>query len=291
MSKVYETVTNQIIALLEQGTIPWRRPWACGSPKNLMSGKAYRGINAFVLALCSPYASPWWLTFKQAKERGGHVRQGEKGYRVLFFRFLERKRENGRIERVPLARYYTVFNVEQCEGILAPQPGRGHVLLPINACEQIVEGYPGAPTIEHGPARAFYQPSSDTIGMPAGSLFESSAEYYSTLFHEISHSTGHASRLDRSSVMDPIKFGSHTYSKEELVAVMGAAFLCAGAGIAPATIDNSAAYIKHWLSKLRDDRRMLVQAASQAQQAADWVLGRHAKQRQADEQAPVSEAA
>ena len=291
MSNVYAKVTDKIIALLEKGTVPWQRPWSGGVPKNLVSAKPYRGINSLVLGLCSPFASCFWLTYRQAQSRGGHVRRGERGFPVLFFRFKDKERADGKTDRIPITRYYTVFNVEQCQDIEAPQPERPNDIQPIEACEEIVAGYPNSPTIEHGLARAYYQPSSDTINMPARPLFSSAEEYYSTLFHEISHSTGHGSRLERTAVMDPIKFGTHAYSKEELCAELGASFLCAEAGIDPATIDNSAAYINSWLAKLRHDRRMLVQAASQAQQAADWILGRHAKQLQADDRAPVSVAA
>lgn len=283
----YDIITTRIIELLESGTVPWRKPWLNGAAKNLVSGKEYRGINSLLLG-CSAYSSPYWATFNQIKARGGFVRKGEKGAPVLFFRVLDKDDENARERRFPLARHYTVFNTEQSSGLDVPATRAFGDVDPIEACEGVIKSYPNPPSVRHGEARAYYAPSIDTVNMPSRALFESSEAYYSTLFHELSHSTGHASRLGRQGVTDSIAFGSHAYSKEELIAEMGASFLAGETGIAPATLDNSAAYISAWLKRLRDDRKLVIEAAAQAQKAADWIRGR---QKQASPDLPEEQAA
>jgi len=251
----------------------------------LMSQKAYRGINVWVLASAG-YSSPYWLTYRQAQEIGGYVRKGEHGSPVVFWKWLEKGEESQDGEetdstsrQVPIARLYTVFNVQQCE-----LPERLRPLLAIDnalgadthqqiaACEQIIAHMPQRPAIQHGEARAYYRPLADTVNMPARSLFPKTEHYYSVLFHELTHATGHASRLDRATLRDMLAFGDTNYSKEELCAEMGAAYLCGMAGIVNETVDNSAAYLQGWLSKLRNDKKLLVQAAAQAQKAADFIL-------------------
>jgi len=277
-SKVYQVITDRIVGLLEKGTIPWRKPWAGGgSPRNLCSGKEYRGVNVFLLS-ATAFSAPWWLTFNQAKDRGGSVKKGEHGFPVIYFQMLEKEdasKPRGKA-RIPLLRYYTVFNVGQCEGIEAPEVKLRPDVAPIEACERVVPYYPSPPHIVHGEPRAYYQPSTDRINLPERRLFDSAEEYYCTLFHELGHSTGHDKRLGRKGITDPVMFGSHGYSKEELVAEMTAAFLCGHCGIENATLDNSAAYIAGWLRKLRDDRKLVIEAAAQAQKAADLILGRRA---------------
>ena len=279
---VYDIITDRIVSLLESGTVPWRKPWntQAGCPKNLVSKREYRGINVFLLH-CLGYELPYFLTYRQAKKRGGHVRQGERGCPVVFWKCDWRpKPADGDDEEragatVPLLRYYTVFNVAQCEGIEYPLPSRvEREHTPVTAAENIVQGMPHAPHVEHGSRQACYVPSLDSVRMPRPEVFESGEAYYATLFHELTHSTGHSSRLDRKvdTVLAP--FDSTDYSREELVAEMGAAFLCAEAGIADARIDQSAAYIEGWLRRLRSDKRLVVVAAAQAQKAADFILAR-----------------
>jgi len=290
----YAVITDRIIELLEKGVIPWHRPWAGGeAPRNLASGKPYRGINPFLLSAAG-YASSWWLTFNQAKQRGGHVRKGEQSTPVVFWKWLivpdKESGEPGKRKRIPFLRYYRVFNVEQCEGIEAPAlklPGGAcGGFSPIEAAERIVQTMPKAPAIVTGEPRAYYRPATDTVNMPARELFESGEGYYTTLFHELTHSTGHASRLSRPGVGDVAAFGSQTYSREELIAEMGAAYLCGEAGIVQRTIDNAASYIASWLKRLKDDRKLIIVAAAQAQKAADFILGRSFDEAggQADEQ-------
>jgi antirestriction protein ArdC len=270
---VYSIVTEQILKQLESGAAPWRRPWTTQVPKNLVSGRGYRGINVFLLA-SNGYGSPYWLTYKQATERGGHVRKGEHGTRVVFWKIGTRETEDtdgDTIERKSiLLRYYTVFNVEQCEGIAAPDSTR--IVNSIEECERIVRQMPNPPAMEQD-GRAWYRPSTDTVGIPSRNAFNSAEEHYSTLFHELTHSTGHTKRVGRDGIEKLNTFGSESYSKEELIAEMGAAMLCGIAGIERKTLPNSASYLQSWINVLRSDSRMVIQAASQAQKAADYILG------------------
>jgi antirestriction protein ArdC len=272
-SSVYSIVTEQILKQLESGVAPWHRPWTTHIPKNLASGRPYRGINVFLLS-ASGYGSPYWLTYKQATERGGHVRKGEHGAKVVFWKIGTREAEDAdgdTIERKSiLLRYYTVFNVEQCDEITPPDAGR--VVNPIDECERIVHQMPNPPAMQQD-GRAWYRPSNDTVGMPSRNAFNSAEEFYSTLFHELTHSTGHTNRIGRDGIERLNTFGSESYSKEELIAEMGAAMLCGVAGIERKTLSNSAAYLKSWIDVLKSDSRMVVSAASQAQKAADYIQG------------------
>jgi antirestriction protein ArdC len=295
---VYDIITERILKKLEEGTVPWRKPWQggdAGIPRNVQTGFPYRGINVFLLAAAG-HASPYWLTFRQAKRRGGNVRKGEHGTPVIFWKWPDPEdgKDGGEDARaVPVLRYYLVFNVEQCDGVsipvtsLAPQ----RAFSPLARCEEILERMPDAPRIEHGRTHAAYLPARDTVILPARSAFESEAAYYATLFHELAHATGHARRLARPAVMDTASFGSHAYSKEELIAEMGAAFLCGHAGIEAATLESAASYIDGWLRVLRGDGRLVVQAATHAQRAADFILGRAAEsESDAGEEEPASAA-
>jgi len=278
----YEVVTRRIIEALEQGVVPWHRPWknvAGVGPTSLASGKEYRGINVWILAVeqvLKGYSSPYWLTFKQAKERGGSVRKGEKGTQIVLWKPVRKSAENeaGETENRSylLLRYFTVFNVDQCDDIEAPVLEAIPERDPIETCEAIVASYVGRPEVKHGGNRAFYSPALDYIQMPLTGQFDSAEGYYATLFHELAHSTGHESRLGRKSLIQPAPFGSEDYSREELVAELAAAFVCGEAGI-PVNVEQSAAYLKSWLRVLKDDRKMLVQAAAQAQKAADLMQG------------------
>jgi antirestriction protein ArdC len=287
MSKVsvYEVVTDRIIKALERGVAPWRQEWSGAggglgpAPRNLVSGKAYRGVNALILGMCTPFASPYWLTFNQAKKLGGNVRKGEKATPVVFFKSgKEEAADGGKDRRWAMARYYSAFNVEQCEGLEAHLPAPTPQATEedrFRACAEICANYsgPAFPTVRHGGSRAFYTPGADVVQLPPRDTFTSADAYYATRFHELTHSTGHESRLAREGIVELAKGDAHRYSEEELVAEMGAAFLCARAGISPATEESSASYIAHWLCTLRDDRKMLVRAASAAQKAADLVAG------------------
>ena len=281
---VYQIVTDRIVGMLEAGVVPWRRPWnSAGLPRNLVTKKPYRGINYFLLS-ASKYVSPLWLTIRQANELGGSVRKGEQSTAIVFWKIEERPHEEAtelaadKTRRRFLLRYYHVFNVEQCE---LPQAAIDklpkieiHEHAPISECEEVIGCMPNAPEIQHAGSKAFYSALTDRVTLPPPELFTSPEEYYATGFHELVHSTGHQKRLARASILEAAPFGSATYGIEELVAEMGAAYLCAEAGISPAVIDNQAAYVAGWLKKLRDDRKIVVHAAAQAQHAADYVLGK-----------------
>jgi len=280
---IYQKVTDQIIAMLEQGVVPWRSPilgrQSAGLPKNLESGKDYRGINSFLLAFTAwahGYESYYWLTFNQAKQKKGSVKKGEKSSLVIFWKQYEvTDEETGEPKNVPVLRYYNVFNVTQCEGIAVPDAATFTPIdfKPIDAADAIVKAYADAPVIEHGGTRAFYRPSTDVVRLPEPTRFASCEEYYSTKFHELGHSTGHSKRLDRKLDTDPQPFGSPDYSKEELVAEMAAAFLSAYAGIQPVTIENQAAYVGGWLKQIRQDKKLVITAAGAAQKASDYIRG------------------
>lgn len=267
--KIYEMVTQRIVKLLESGVVPWRRPWRSGAAVSWKTQKPYRGINAMMLD-AGEYA-----TFKQISEAGGTVRKGAKGEIVVFWKWLDKKNEeSGEEEKVPLLRYYKVFNViTQCEGLSSKRQAQPIDHDPIDAAEQLVSGYADRPPIRFNPGRAFYRPGDDVISVPSLSDYLKAEEYYSTLFHELVHSTGHARRLKRP--LDQIAaFGDEVYSREELIAEMGAAMLCGVARIDNQTVENSASYINGWLQRIKeDDKRLLVQAAGKAQRAADYIQG------------------
>lgn len=283
---VYEIVTERILEKLEQGTIPWQRPWSGGGcPKNLVSGKEYRGVNVLLLG-SQDFTSPYWVSYKQAKQLGGTVRKGERSTPCIFWKFLARDTENPvtgetkKTKQIPLVRYYSVFNVEQCDGIthkrLEAKTEEPAPFNPIEAAEAIVSGYPDPPTIAHdGGASAYYRPRTDTIHLPERETFNSEGAYYATIFHEMTHSSGHESRLARPGVGNSIRHASHEYSQEELVAEMGAAFLLAEARIdSDSLTDNSAAYVASWLKALKADPKLVVLAGAQAQRAVDHITGR-----------------
>lgn len=294
--KPYHLITTKIIQMLEGGVVPWRKPWLdMGPPKNLTSGKAYRGINTFMLSMCGSaagYASPYWLTYNQATERGGHVKKGEKSTPVVFWKMLERRpsaksddeSDDGseptpttvvKAREFPVLKHFYVFNVEQCEGVEYPKPEIVECpFTPIEACQRIVEQMPRPPTIQHGETRAYYSHARDLVNMPRPELFESSESYFGTLYHELGHASGAKSRLNRESIVDAAPFGTPTYAKEELIAEMTATFLCSEAGIEQVTLPNAASYIHGWLGKLRSDPKLVVLAAAAAQKASDYILDR-----------------
>jgi len=281
---VYAIVTEQILTAFERGVVPWRRLWGGKQlmPKSATTGKHYRGINIWLLyaaAEIAGFESPWWVTYRQAQALGGQVRKGEKSTIVTFWTTWTPKDsrsedDDGQDKKFPVLKYFRVFNAAQCDGLGAKFTMRPDVTTyqhdPIAECESIVAGYQSGPTIEHGGFRACYQPGADRIVTPRAEVFQTRPEYYSTLFHELVHSTGHKSRLNRDTLgTQDVK----AYGKEELVAEMGAALLCGVAGIAPATVENSAAYLAGWCKAIREDTKLVVRSAAAAQRAADHILG------------------
>jgi antirestriction protein ArdC len=276
---VYEVITSRILESLENGVVPWRCSWTVEAPRNLVSGREYRGVNALLLQSAA-FSSSYWVTFKQARDLGGSVKSGERGYPVIFWKLYSKnttRTPDSERDRRFVLRYFTVFNIAQTDGVNAPNVPVRAAFDPIAACEQVVASYPDPPRIEHGGGRACYSPALDLVRMPVREAFSMPAEYYSTIFHELTHSSGAATRLDRKGVVDPIRFASHGYAFEELVAECGSAFLAAHAGISTATLANSAAYIASWAKKLKSEPRWIVDAAAQAAKAADWILGQRAQ--------------
>jgi len=285
---VYSIVTEQVIAALEEGTVPWHRPWdaAQGSPVSIGSNKGYRGINVFLLeasAMAAGYRSPWWGTYKAISEQGGQVRKGEKSTLAVFWTKWTPKDAGDDAEEHQgtrqVLRYYRVFNAEQADGLPArflAAPSSPSDFDPIAECEEIMAGYlngPKAPMLAYGGSAACYSPGADRVSLPERSAFQGAECFYSTAFHELTHSTGHASRLARKDLLEFHRFGDASYSREELVAEMGAAMLSAVAGIHQTTVPQSAAYLASWLRVLRGDSRMVVTAGAQAQRAADMIRG------------------
>lgn len=267
--KLYEMITNKIIEKLEKGTVPWRRPWVNGIARNWVTQKEYRGINTLLLD------GGEYATFKQIQEAGGKVKKRAKSHVVVFWKLIDvEDEETGEEKKIPLLRYYRVFKVgEQTEGI---EPKRKEIKFehdPIEKAEEIKRNYINCPTYSFESGRAYYNPLLDHINVPPISDFENVHEFYSTLFHEMIHSTGHKNRLNREGVTSVASFGSETYSKEELVAEIGASMLCGVAGIDNHIIDNSASYIQSWLRKLKNDKKLIILASQQAQKAVDYIRG------------------
>ncbi len=282
---IYQEVTDRIVAELEAGRVPWVQPWGTpqakaglGLPRNARTERTYSGINILILwgeVIAKSFACQNWLTFRQAKELGGSVRKGARGTTVCYAdRFipkaeLERARETGdEPEAVPFLKRYTVFNVDQCDGLpervhagAAPLPERET----IPHAERLIEAT-GADFRMSG-NRAFYMPSADYIQVPPQPAFFEQINFYRTCFHELGHWTGHASRLARDLSG---RSGSKLYAAEELVAEMASAFLCASLGITPTV--RHADYVGSWLEVLKEDNRAIFRAASQASKAADFIL-------------------
>ena len=285
----YQSVTNLIIEHLELGTVPWRCPWQreIGMPRNFHTGKSYSGINVLLLGM-RHQPSPYWLTFRQALERGGNVRKGEKGSLVVKYgqfqpkglAVKEEQTDDPKQKKRMFLREYTVFNASQIDGIDFPAMSTTQAMNKderIAVAEKIVTGMPNPPAIREG-LRACYSPATDMVTMPPFGSFESADKFYLTLYHEICHASGHASRLNRESLVKHDEFGGPVYSQEELVAEMGAAFLGLEADIVRDQHEQSAAYLQSWLDVLRvtEHKRWIVNAAAQATKAVDYVLDRQA---------------
>jgi antirestriction protein ArdC len=263
---------------------------------SMSTGRPYRGVNVFLLAmagLAGGHASAYWVTYRQAQALGGQVRKGEKGTLVVFWKTLDHDEidpETGKPDKRFVLRYYRVWNASQCDGLTPPDVGdrpepREHPHHePIDLADRVLVGFaaPRNPAVRHGdfPA-ASYSPSADEVRMPFTHRYADMPSFYCDCFHELGHSTGHTGRLDRWGDAGPAtSFRSDSYSREELVAEMTAAFLCGHCGISPSTIANSASYLAGWVERLKGDKRLVIAAAGQAQKAADLILGTPAYQPQ-----------
>jgi antirestriction protein ArdC len=297
---LYQTVTAQIITALEADRPPWVCPWNCNPasavPANLSSGRPYRGINTLLLnmqAMVQGYSVNRWITFQQARERGAHVRKGETGTQIVFFKMLEVPGAEGSARHaandapgrkvIPLLRSFTVFNAAQVDGLpdsLTALPPVPDGWSPVAAAEAVLAR--SEATIRHGGDKAFYRPSDDLIQLPPPGVFPHAESYYGVALHELTHWTGHPSRCNR-----VLSGRQHieAYAFEELVAEMGAAFLRSHCGITSEL--QHASYIGHWLEALRNDKRLIFTAASLAQKAADYLMGVQPGADQAS--APVNE--
>ncbi len=280
MKDTYTLVTDRIIAELESGTVPWHKPWTCAQPAiSHTTGKAYSLLNQLLLG----GRGGEYITFQQAQKEGGRVKKGEKSSIVVFWKWLTVEDEDtGEEKDVPFLRYFNVFHIDQCEGIAARfRASESPVLTPATAnevAESIIHdciAASGIKFVRRESSEAFYQPVTDTVVLPLIKQFGDTAEYYSTAFHELTHSTGHPSRLNR--LTETARFGSAPYSREELCAELGASFILNHLGIeTPGSFKNNAAYINHWLGVLKEDKRLLVSAAGQADKAVRLILGEEA---------------
>jgi antirestriction protein ArdC len=276
---IYEAITARFIEQLKRGTVPWQKPWL--GVQNIVSRKPYRGINSLLLG-SAEFQSPFWISYKQAIDLGGHVKKGERSTPVIYYKILEKRdgagkvmlREDGRQARIPFVRWANVFNLDQTEGIQAPAiTASQNVTQPHEKAGAIVENARLC-SIHHVGFAVFYSPQDDVIRIPAPSIFRNQEDYYHTLYHEMIHASGHISRLNREGITQHTRFGSERYSKEELIGELGAAFLSNQAGTLDAVrFENSAAYLASWTRKLESDPRLIVSAASQAQRASDFIAG------------------
>ena len=281
---IYQEVTETVIKLLEEGTVIWQSSWHDrGWPKNHLTQLHYRGWNLFFLNFHSErkgFPTAQYLTFKQANQLGGTIKKAEKGVKIIYWATIKPKDEHAstindeqqKSKLVP--KTYIVFNIAQTEGIEFPNttPIIKSETEKITTCEDVVDRMPNPPTMRFDGDCAYYQPIKDTVVVPPLEKSVGAEEYYCTLFHELAHSTGHSTRLNRKELMKTDGFGKFNYAKEELTAEMTAAYICAVTGIGQPTIENSAAYIENWLSVLKNDKTLIIKAASQAQKAADYIL-------------------
>lgn len=281
---IYQHVTDTILAEIEKGCAPWRQPWSGAGPGLSLplrvTGEGYRGINVLMLWLTSAakgYASPTWMTYRQAQELGGQVRKGEKSTTVVKFGTVEKDAENpttgeGETVKRLYARAYSVFNIDQIDGLDAKWHVRATPAVDLGTeADALLDGWfaaMGVPIEQSDEPAAYYVPAEDRIHMPRIATFESSEAFYGTLAHEMSHATKHPSRLDRK---HEAKTREERYAREEVVAELAAAMVCARLGIRP-QFDQSAAYLEHWVQAMREDNRAIVRAASMAQAAADWMF-------------------
>jgi len=273
----YDKVTHKLIALLAQGTVPWRKTWTGGydnRPQNFVTKKAYRGINVMLLmaeAMLSGYGTNFWMTEKQAAPKGGVLKPEQEPALVVYWgRFTPKPTINVTEPKSrSMLRYYNVYNIEQFDGIEIPAPQVTIEFDSIAECDAVIKGFSDRPAVT--PGNPAYSPELDRVFMPRPTEFESPENYYSVLFHEMVHSTGHGSRVDRKFEAGHV-FNGAEYSREELVAEFGACFLAGVTGIEPAVIENSAAYIKKWHQRLKEDPSWLVYAGGAAQKAVDYIL-------------------
>lgn len=295
---IAQVITDRIISELEQGAAPWVKPWkdvrngnANGQPYNPASGTIYRGANwTFLTLIGSTFSSNAWVTLKQANALGGHVKAGEKGTPIVFWKPLAVKdRANpDQVTHVPMLKHYYVFNLDQCEDVALPvrESLAPETWEPCEKAQSLTDSLNLAGGLSHGGNRAFFRSSTDSIVMPEKGQFTSRESYYATLLHESIHATGHESRLKR---LTPARFGSENYAYEELVAELGAAMLCAHCGLDGDL--RHADYIGSWLKALKDDKKFIISAAGKAQAAMDFLVNGGKVKQESSEDEPMPLAA
>lgn len=297
-NKAYEVVTERFIKYIEENkTLPWRKPWFVVNPDiapmNYKSKTPYQGVNIF-MCLMSGYASPYWLTYKQASEMGGQVRKGELSTPVIRYQppnaekiraidddgsLTDEEKAERKSKLFGFYKVFSVFNAEQIDGIEFPEPEKVDTPIleftPYEQAERTLDSMPNPPHIGYGPARAYYNRMSDSINLPPKELFETVEDYYSTLFHELAHSTGHKSRLNRFADQKTVAFGSRDYSFEELVAELSSSFVMNELGIETKNTElNSASYLVGWVRAMKSDQKMLLKAMNKAIPATEYIFGR-----------------
>ena len=289
---LYQVITDKILDEIEKtGKLNWVKEWKTKRgtnvfPMNGISKKRYEGINFFLLSM-HDYVNPYWLTYKQVEQLGGNVRKGEKSTMIVFWKLNEYTKTNeatqkDEVKKVPILRYYNVFNVEQCENVTIKADEVPEVEYndneKIDIAQNIVESYQMREAINYDikeSDRAYYRPSTDSITMPLIGQFNSSQSFYSTFFHEISHSTGHKKRLNRKEVVETTYFGSCDYGTEELTAELTSAFICAEIGISnESTERNSVAYLKNWKNAIKGDKKLFLMASQRASKSAKYILNK-----------------
>jgi len=270
MRKGYQKIVDRLVNEMEKGKIPWKKPWH--NPMNAVSKRPYRGINYLSLA-AADYTDPRYLTYLQAKNLGGNVKQGAHGFPVIKWIIPSKEDLQKNPNAKPWLQCYTVFNVEQCEGLVKLPALISVEHNPLADAQAIIDNWAGKPVIEIGGFEAGYNYRKDRIIMPEMGKFMSLEAYYDTFFHELIHSTGDITRLDRERAPKSIK---DKYAYEELIAEIGGAMLCSEAHIDNSSlIENNAAYLQSWLKAVNDDPGMIVKAANEAARAVDMILGRN----------------
>ena len=308
--KTREAIADRILELLDQGGLPpWERPWRTsdvGEPRNAISMKPYRGINHWLTLITHTvqnYKDPRWLTYRQAQTLDGNVRKGEESTRIVFWKKVNRRQGdeqdmnevqelNLKQETYLVARFYNVFNVEQTHGCrLKPLPEPGEMPGAIEQAEAIIQNMPNRPefdTFEHINQPPHYIPGADQVRVPSRDRYQVPEQWYNSVFHELTHATGHPTRLARFEAQAE-QDSLHRYGVEELVAGMGAAILSGQANMERETIQQDAAYIKHWRDAIAADKSIVLQAAGKAQRAADYILGEQAPQKDTPEDPSTNE--
>ena len=288
-AEIHRLVADQVIEAMKTSGSDWVKSWSAPDgclPTSMSTGKQYQGINLLLLGMARAtfgYGSSHWATYSQWKKQGANVRKGEKSTTVIFYKPLNiRNKETGESETIPLLKTFSIFNADQVDGYDSPAVVDSVDHTKLTQPETLADGLArrvGCEVRYNDPSSAFYSPQHDFVNMPLATQFDTVADYAATLLHELTHWTGHKSRLDRKLVL---KSGAKDYAKEELVAELGAAMLCGSLGLSPAPRADHAKYLSHWLERLKDEPKVIFSAASKARAAADWIQSADSQDRLAE---------